>query len=181
MGIPIYGNPQLLTELDETLEDTLWNRSQHARSRRKLESMETSKSIPTGKGTILADVLPSSCAIRVASKTRNQQNQQRLEICSLWGSSPWWTQKHNFFWCRATPPSETIIQQQLNHKSSLFLICIGNHWWNGVTFQSTSVFRFSKASFWGMIIIHVSWESRYRPGWFMGWAGSAATAHRDRT
>jgi len=89
MGIPIYGNPQLLTELDETLEDTLWNRSQHARSRRKLESMETSKSIPTGKGTILADVLPSSCAIRVASKTRNQQNQQRLEICSLWGSSPW--------------------------------------------------------------------------------------------
>jgi hypothetical protein len=149
--------------------------------------METSKSIPTGKGTILADVLPSSCAIRVASKTRNQQNQQRLEICSHWGSSPWWTQKQFLGApnCSTTPPSETIIQYQLNHiKSSLFLIYIGNHWWNGVTFQSSSVF-FSVFespgwwSFWGMIIIHVSWESCYRPGWFMGWRAGAATAHMN--
>jgi hypothetical protein len=118
--------------------------------------METSKSIPTGKGTILADVLPSSCAIRVASKTRNQQNQQRLEICSHWGSSPWWTQKQFLGApnCSTTPPSETIIQYQLNHiKSSLFLIYIGNHWWNGVTFQSSSVFFFGFRKPWLMIFL----------------------------
>ena len=57
----------VVTELDKTLDGTSRNRSKHVRSGRKLESMENSKSIPTGQGTILAEVLPSSCAIKVAS------------------------------------------------------------------------------------------------------------------